>query len=123
MEKKKVLIVDDSLVARLMIREIISSQWDDWEILEAEDAFKALEVCKNHEPSLFFIDVNMPGMNGVQLAKKLREQFEKEPILLLTANIQDSIKSKAEKIKVSYMNKPIVDEKIVEYLERVAFVS
>jgi DNA-binding NtrC family response regulator len=67
-----VLIVEDEPLVRLIAAEAISSE--DIEALEAEDAETALELLDAHpEVAVLFTDVDMPGMNGIELARRVHE--------------------------------------------------
>jgi two-component system chemotaxis response regulator CheY len=64
------LVVDDSTVIRKIARRILEEM--DFEITEAEDGEKALEVCKRGQPDAVLLDWNMPVMDGFEFLGKLR---------------------------------------------------
>ena len=64
------LVVDDSSVIRKVARRILESL--DFQIVEAEDGEKALEVCKRAMPEAVLLDWNMPVMDGYEFLKHLR---------------------------------------------------
>jgi two-component system chemotaxis response regulator CheY len=64
------LVVDDSSVIRKIARRILESM--DFQIVEAEDGEKALEVCKQGFPEAILLDWNMPVMDGYEFLKNLR---------------------------------------------------
>jgi len=64
------LVVDDSSVIRKVARRILESL--DFQIVEAEDGEKALEVCKRAMPEAVLLDWNMPVMDGFQFLSTLR---------------------------------------------------
>ena len=64
------LVVDDSSVIRKVARRILESL--DFQITEAEDGEKALEVCKRNMPTAVLLDWNMPVMDGYDFLKALR---------------------------------------------------
>jgi len=113
---KSVLLVDDSKFARLLVKAFISSNFAGWEIDEAEDANKALEMVSAKTYDYMLVDFNMPGMNGLELGEKLRAQFPDAVIALLTANIQQEIQNKAENIGLDFIPKPPTEEKIRDYI-------
>lgn len=110
-----ILIVDDSRLARNMVASVITSLRPDWTILAAASGEEALEVI-DAAPVAAIVDYNMPGMDGIALAERLKERFAGLPIGLLTANVQDSLKRKAEAIDVRFIAKPITSDKIREFL-------
>ncbi|TGL60326.1 response regulator [Leptospira ognonensis] len=118
MSSKKVLIVDDSTVTRLMIKKIIAESKPLIEFIEFDTADKAAIYLKTAE-SLDFVtlDQNMPGtLSGLDLAAEIRNQFPKVKVLLITANIQDAIRKQAESIGITFIEKPISPEKILPFL-------
>jgi len=113
-DKKKILVVDDSTVSRMMIKAKLVSLQPELEVLEAKDAHQALEVIQeNPDIDYFSIDLNMPGMDGLELIEKLQNQFSSSQIALLTANIQEEIFKRAMKLGAACFNKPIT-EKVIE---------
>lgn len=120
MSNTTVLVVDDSKVSRMMIKAIIKDQRSDWEIIEANCGDNALEVSEGKKLDLCIIDYNMPGMDGLELAKKLKESYPDTPMSLLTANVQESTQNKAEAIGVVFTKKPITDERVTSILDLVS---
>ena len=69
---KTCLVVDDSSVIRKVARRILEGL--DFQIVEAEDGEKALEVCKRGLPEAVLLDWNMPVMTGIEFLKILRAE-------------------------------------------------
>lgn len=107
-----VLIVDDSRVSRLVARQYILSLHADWTVEEAANGEEALAKAPALQPQLVLMDVNMPGMGGIACAEQLRALLPAAHISLLTANVQDATRSRAEEIGVGFMEKPITPERI-----------
>lgn len=107
-----VLIVDDSRVSRLMAKQYILALHADWTIEEAATGEEALEKARALQPQLVVLDVNMPGMGGVAAAEQLRKLLPTAHISLLTANVQDATRVRAEDLGVGFMEKPITAERI-----------
>jgi len=119
MPNTTVLVVDDSKVSRMMISAIIKDQRSDWTIVEATSGDNALDVVQGKTIDLCIIDFNMPGMDGLELATKLKASFPNVPMSLLTANVQESTKEKAEAIGIGFTRKPITDERVTSILDLV----
>jgi len=119
MPNTTVLVVDDSKVSRMMITAIIKDQRSNWTIIEAGCGDDAIEASKDKAIDLCIIDYNMPGMDGLELATKLKESFPYTPMSLLTANVQESTKEKAEAIGIRFTRKPITDERVTSILDLV----
>ena len=112
------LIVDDSRVSRMMIKSIVQNAHPDWVFMEAGDGQEAFDMVGDGTTSIQWmtLDVNMPRMDGLTLAEKLRGQYPNTKISLLTANIQDSVQKQAASIGVGFVMKPITEEKILAFL-------
>tara|TARA_E500000318_G_scaffold37189_2_gene35946 strand:+ start:1142 stop:1516 length:375 start_codon:yes stop_codon:yes gene_type:complete len=115
-QQRSVLLVDDSKFARLLVRAFISGNFADWQIDEAEDATKALEMVDAKTYDYLILDFNMPGMNGLELGEKLRARFPDAVIALLTANIQSEIQKKAESLGLEFLAKPPTEDKIRDFI-------
>ncbi|TWI62115.1 response regulator receiver domain-containing protein [Pseudoduganella lurida] len=109
---RTVLIVDDSRVSRLVARQYILSFHADWRVEEAGTGEEALAKAPDLRPDLVLMDVNMPGMGGLACAEQLRRMLPHASISLLTANVQDATRARAQEIGVGFMEKPITPERI-----------
>ena len=67
-----ILIVDDSTSYRLLLMRHLKA-WGDYEILQAEDGLKALELIKSRRVGMVISDWEMPNINGLDLCKAVRE--------------------------------------------------
>ncbi|HYD31444.1 MAG TPA: response regulator [Azospirillaceae bacterium] len=113
-----VLVVDDSRLARDMVTSALTSLFSDWTIVTAVGADDALAKVEAQRPDVAIIDYNMPGTDGLTLAVKLREKFHQIPIGILTANVQDSLRRKAEALGCAFIAKPVTGEKLRAFLTK-----
>ncbi len=109
---KKILIVDDSRVSRMLSRQFILSMQADWIIEESATGEEAIAKLDTFMPDMILLDVNMPGMGGFAAVEKLREKAPSVLITLLTANVQDATRAKANAVGVHFAEKPITEERI-----------
>jgi len=121
--EKKLLIVDDSRLSRMMIGAIVKEYGCDWSFVEAASADEALVQAKAHTINAVTLDMNMPGRSGLEIAPELKEIVGDIEIALVTANVQKSVKEQAENLGLSFISKPVTEEKIVSYLNRVDSLS
>jgi two-component system phosphate regulon response regulator PhoB len=113
----KVLIADDQPNMRQLVRLTLES--GHFEILEAPDGERALEVARAERPDLLFLDWTMPGLAGVEVCRALREDPATAGIriVMLTARSQDSDREHAEAMGADdYITKPFSP---IELLEKV----
>jgi len=118
MASKKILLVDDSAVARMFIIRHLSAKHTEWEAVEASTATEAMEILKREKFNIATIDYNMPETNGLELIDQIHKLGYDLKIVMLTANIQTPIREMAEKKGVLFLEKPITDEvveKIINY--------
>jgi CheY-like chemotaxis protein len=106
------LIVDDSRMSRMLIRAVVSQQRPDWILVEAASGDEALARVEENPPSFVSMDVNMPGMSGMEAAGRIRLRYPDIRIALCTANIQESTQQGAERAGLSFIKKPITEESI-----------
>ena len=108
-----VLIVDDSRLSRMMIRTFITQAHPDWTIIEASNGQEALEKTAAQTVDLMTIDLNMPGMDGLTLATRLQHTHPAASITLVTANIQESVRQRAEAAGMGFIAKPITADNVL----------
>jgi len=111
-----ILVVDDSRLARDMVSSAIASLQPGWTILTAVSGDDALAKLGAEAPIAAVVDYNMPGMDGLTLATRLHERFPGMPIGILTANVQDALRKKAEALGCRFLPKPITTDKIRGFL-------
>lgn len=114
--KKTVLLVDDSRVARMMTRKMIETDRPGWQVVEAATGEEALEVYSRVLPDFVIMDVNMPGMGGLEATKRLKGVYPQAVVTLLTANIQDPVRDQAEEMGVGFMSKPVRGDVLMAFL-------
>ncbi|MCB1788726.1 MAG: response regulator [Gammaproteobacteria bacterium] len=116
----KVLIVDDSRVSRMMSGALVKSLRPGAAVVEAADGAAALALINEAGADIGILDMNMPGMNGLELAEELHRQTPQLPLALLTANVQDSVRNRAEAQGVHFFRKPISEALIMQILDTLA---
>jgi len=111
-----ILLVDDSRASRMLCSSVIKSLHPGLVILEAGDGDAALAVLDAHTPDLAVLDMNMPGMSGLELAERIRATQPDMKLALLTANVQEAIQRRAAALGVSFFRKPISEAVIADIL-------
>jgi DNA-binding NarL/FixJ family response regulator len=80
----RVLVVDDHAILRDGIRSILESQDDIAVIGEAENGLQAIEALKSELPDIVLMDISMPGMNGLEATRFIKQRFPQVKVLILT---------------------------------------
>ncbi len=116
----RILVVDDSKVARTVVTGLIRNRRPEVSFLEAGDGRSALALALAERPDLSILDINMPDMTGLMVAEELRRQAPELRIAILTANVQDATRAKAEALQVPLFRKPAKGEVIDDILKLLA---
>ena len=115
-----ILIVDDSTTMRQMVRFTLSSAGH--RVLEAENGDKAIALAKSNQFDLVIADINMPGMNGLELVRALRAlpEYKFTPVLVLTTEDGTDMKQKGKSAGATgWIVKPFNPEVLLSVLNRV----
>jgi len=117
----KLLLVDDEEEVRKGILNKI--EWNKWgfEVVgEAENGKEALEMVEKNVPDVIITDIKMPFMDGLELAKVVRERFPTTRIVILTGFDEFKFAQQAIKLNiVEYVLKPVSSTDIIEVLQKV----
>jgi two-component system chemotaxis response regulator CheY len=106
MSGEKILLVDDSALARRAVRQILESA--GYAVAEAEDGLIALERYFLEKPDLVLLDLVMKGMNGLDVLKKLTEMDGQARVIVVSADVQDSSRVLAESGGAAgFLTKPV----------------
>lgn len=110
------LIVDDSRTSRMLIRGLITQLRPDWRLVEAGNGDEALAAVEAEVPTHVSMDVNMPGMSGLEAAARIRIKHPEVRIVMCTANIQESTRNAAAQAGIGFVSKPITERSVTESL-------
>ena len=113
----RVLLVEDDAAMRLLTKTKLKSEY---EILEAADGLKALEILDHNHVDLMIVDIMMPNMNGYEFVESLREGGDLTPVILLTA--MDSFEHKKKGFERGiddYLTKPVDYEELKWRMEAI----
>jgi len=116
----KILIVDDSKLARMVMASALRRIHPEFELVEATNATEALNAVSNARVDLALIDFNMPGMDGLELVARVRRTKPEMPIAIVSANIQDEIIGRARELNAAFIAKPLTDEALGAFLSGAA---
>jgi two-component system chemotaxis response regulator CheY len=120
---KKLLIVDDSRVSRMMIRTFVLAKRPHWIIIEASNGNEALQIVDNDTPDYCTMDINMPGISGTEAAEQILGKHADIRLTVFSADIQESQQSRAAALGAHFVAKPVTEKSVTQalaYFEGVA---
>ena len=116
---KKIMVIDDSNALRQSLSFTLTNA--GYEVVEAANGNAALELMKNCTVGLFISDVNMPGMDGIALLKKIKEDsaYKHTPIIMLTTESSSDIIEEGKKAGArAWMIKPFQPEQLLDAVKK-----
>lgn len=118
--KRLALTIDDSRTIREMVSFTLKNVGFD--VIEAEDGLKAIEILGHQKPDIIITDLNMPNMNGIELIKHIRFNLgiRSTPILMLTTEYTEEKKNAGREVGATgWIVKPFDPEKLVQVVQKV----
>ncbi|PHA01948.1 two-component system response regulator [Bacillus pseudomycoides] len=117
----KILVVDDAMFMRTMIKNLLKSS-DDFEVIgEAENGIEAIQKYKELQPDIVTLDITMPEMDGLEALKEIIKIDASAKVVICSAMGQqgmvlDAIKNGAK----DFIVKPFQADRVIEALTKVA---
>jgi two-component system chemotaxis response regulator CheY len=116
--KKKVLVIDDSLLARMAVKKCIPD--DRYDIFEANDGASGLNKYKEVRPDITLLDLTMPLMDGFKVLEEIKKINDKAVVIVLTADIQTKTREKVMALGAfTVLKKPPIRNEILEAIDSV----
>jgi DNA-binding NarL/FixJ family response regulator len=117
----RLIVVDDHAIVRRGIVQVLSEHPDVQVVAEAADyAGLRAELKKHGEPDVLVMDVGLPGKNGIDILKSLREEHPKLKVLMVSMYPEDQYAVRAFRAGAfGYLNKASAPEKLLEALSQV----
>jgi DNA-binding NarL/FixJ family response regulator len=113
----KVLIVDDSKLARMAAAKVLKSCCPDWPRVEAGSAADALTAMEADAPDIALVDYNMPAQDGLHLVEGLRKLNPDMPIAVISANHQQEVVNRATALGAIFLPKPLAQAALDDFLK------
>lgn len=124
MSKKTVLIVDDEPGVRKLVCRMLD---EDYDVIEAQDGTEAVSMACSHRPDIIFMDIMMPGMDGLSACRaiKTNRATREIPVVILTGVSYELNKKLSEDVMGAdgYITKPFTRESLLEEMRRLLVPS
>jgi CheY-like chemotaxis protein len=112
----KVLIVDDSRLARMSVIRALTRLRPDFTYVEAGHPDEAIAHMKGEPSQIAVVDFNMPGRDGLTLAAELRAIDPAIAVAVLSANSQQEIVSRTRELGATFLTKPLTEPALEAFL-------
>ena len=102
---KRILVVDDDQGILDSFEVLLGDRYD---LVKAENGFEALRIIEAYPPQLIFLDIKMPGLDGIDILKKLQKDQKNVEVVIITATDQEKTEEEAKSLGViDYLKKPL----------------
>lgn len=116
----RILLIDDHAVVREGLRRILEVHDPDTRVVEAGTALQALEILRHEEFDLAILDISMPGMSGLEFLRRVRPEFPRIRILVLSMHAEDQYAIRAFKAGASgYVTKDSASRELAGAVRRI----
>lgn len=117
----RLLLVDDHTIVREGLKRILEVTGDGFEIVEASSGFQALEALSRASFSLAIVDLSMPGMNGLELIRRIKAGYPGVAVLVLSMHAEEQYALRSFKAGANgYVTKDSASEELVRAVHKVA---
>jgi DNA-binding NarL/FixJ family response regulator len=117
----RLLLVDDHTIVREGLKHVLDAAGNGWALTEAVTGFQALDMLRAHDIDLALVDLSMPGMNGLELVRRIKTEFPEVRVLVLSMHAEEQYALRAFKAGADgYVTKDIAATELVGAVRRVA---
>lgn len=116
---KRILIAEDELIERMVLKKTLEKRFgEQCEVLEAENGNKALEMFRSTDIHIVILDIEMPGVKGIQVAEIMRKEKQGFCIIFLTAYDKFEYAKKAIAVRaMDYLLKPYSERELLSVVD------
>ena len=98
----KTMLVEDSTSFRQVVKNNLQDQFPSMDIIEAADGVEAFQKIDSHPPNLIFMDISLPGENGLEVTRKIKADYPGVIIIMLTSHDSPEYREAAIRCKANY---------------------
>jgi len=117
----KVIIVDDHLIVREGLKQIISDTSDISVVAEASNGQEAINKIRNYDCDVLLLDISMPGRSGLEILKEIKSELPNLSILILTMHPEEQYAVRVLRAGASgYLTKESAPDELIEAIRKVS---
>lgn len=110
--KKRILVVDDDNMNLARTRIILGKEYD---VILADSGIQALAKVQNEKVDMVLLDIDMPGMNGIETFERMKKASVAVPVIFLTASgLEEDVQNAIKLGAVNYLKKPYRPEELIK---------
>lgn len=114
------LLVDDHTIVREGVKRVLESTQEGWSITEESSGFQALDSLRRARFDLAIVDLSMPGMSGLELIRRIRTEWPRLPVLVLSMHAEEEYALRAFKAGANgYVTKDSDAEELIQAVHKV----
>jgi DNA-binding NarL/FixJ family response regulator len=98
----RTILVEDSSSFRQVVKDNLQDQFPSMEIIEAADGVEAFQKIDRRPPNLIFMDISLPGENGLELTRKIKADYPNVTVIILTSHDSPEYREAAIRYKADY---------------------
>ncbi|MCA9957742.1 MAG: response regulator [Chloroflexota bacterium] len=118
-ERKKVLCVEDNAVNMILVERIVEAEGH--ELIKAEDGPAALNILEGNTPDIILLDINLPGIDGLELARRFKANPRLAPVPLIATTAQVLVGDRERCLEAGcddYLPKPLDIRKLRQVMRQ-----
>jgi DNA-binding NarL/FixJ family response regulator len=98
----KTMLVEDSTLFRQVVKGNLQDQFRSMEIIEAGNGAEAFQKIDSHPPNLIFMDITLPGENGLELTRRIKTYYPDIIVIILTSHDLPEYREAAIRYRANY---------------------
>ncbi len=115
--KPLIVVIDDDENIQSLARSVLRMKYD---VLSAHDGLSGIDLLKTRAPSLIFLDINMPGMDGLDTLKEILKIIPNTKVVMFSRKSSEENIKEAMKIGAKgFVTKPFTADTLLQYAEKI----
>ncbi len=110
--KSRILVIDDEAEIRRSLRMIL--EYEGYEVMEASSGAEGVALAERDGPDLVFVDVKMPGMDGLEVLQRLQKSRESIPVVVISGHAtKEEVANSIKRGAIDFIEKPLGSDRVL----------